>query len=182
MGFIDTWKTVIQTPSNFFENMPTSGGYEKPLKFAVICYIPLAILSILAGLITFDVTTILSSPLLLLLGVIAVLIQSFFVHIGVIIFAKENMKEFESTVRVVSYSSAVVLITNSVSWIPVIGTLISIPFTLYGIYLGVVGIMKVHQTTGFRAAMAYLSLLIAVGILVTVVIISAIYTNFLATY
>jgi len=37
--FIETWKKVITTPGDFFRDMPTSGGYEAPLKFAVVNYL-----------------------------------------------------------------------------------------------------------------------------------------------
>ena len=37
--FIGTWKKVITTPGDFFKEMPTSGGYEAPLKFAVVNYV-----------------------------------------------------------------------------------------------------------------------------------------------
>ncbi len=38
MDYIETWKEVIQRPSNFYRKMPTAGGYAEPLTFAAISY------------------------------------------------------------------------------------------------------------------------------------------------
>ena len=55
---------------------------------------------------------------------------------------------FEGTFRVGAYSS----VTSLVSWIPVIGSIAS----LYGIYLAIVGIREVHNTTTGKAALVVL--------------------------
>ena len=146
-GFIDTWMAVIETPSNFYEKMPTTGGYIEPLKFVVICDLPAAILIgiLYGGILSYSfgimgiIGFILFPALALLLGIIGAFIASILIDIGVTIFAGENKKPFESTFRIVSYSSAVFI----VSWVPLLGSLIA----LYGIYLLIVGIKKVHKTS-----------------------------------
>jgi hypothetical protein len=55
---------------------------------------------------------------------------------------------FEATFRVIAYSA----VTSLVSWIPFIGWILS----LYGIYLGIVGIREVHNTTTGKAALVVL--------------------------
>jgi len=35
----NTWLKVIKKPGDFFEQMPTMGGYADPIKFAAICYL-----------------------------------------------------------------------------------------------------------------------------------------------
>ncbi len=174
LGFIDTWKAVIKTPSNFFEKMSKTGGYVDPLKFLLICNIPSAIFmglfngAALASIL--GVATLAIAPLFMLIfTVIATFIGAIFVHIGVLIFAGKDRSGFEATFGILSYAQAVAV----VSWIPLIGI---IP-ALYGIYLGVVGIMKVHQTTGFRAVLAYLGIIFLLGVIVAAVVIFAIYSS-----
>jgi hypothetical protein len=50
--------------------------------------------------------------------------------------------------RVLAYSA----VTSLVSWVPFIGGILS----LYGIYLGIVGIREVHNTTTGKAAVVVL--------------------------
>ena len=38
MDYVETWKEVIQNPTDFYRRMPTSGGFGDPLTFAVINY------------------------------------------------------------------------------------------------------------------------------------------------
>src|SRR5665811_376653 len=45
MDYIETWKEVIQRPSDFFRKMPETGGYADPLTFAAISYIIYGLLS-----------------------------------------------------------------------------------------------------------------------------------------
>jgi hypothetical protein len=161
--------------------MPTTGGYTEPLKFVMICYIPMVILTLLSGIIAFDIITIIVSPFLFVFAVLGVFISSAIVHIGVLIFASKNMKGFEATMRVVSYTSAVTLITGIISMIPFIGVFISLPFTFYSLYIGVVGTMKVHQTTGFRALLAYILITLVLVIIVAAVVIFAIYSSMVSS-
>lgn len=52
-GYIETWKEVIQSPSNFYRRMPTTGGYADPLTFAAISF---AISGILSALLNFGIS------------------------------------------------------------------------------------------------------------------------------
>jgi hypothetical protein len=45
MGYIETWKEVMQRPSDFFREMPKTGGYADPLTFAAISFIIYALLA-----------------------------------------------------------------------------------------------------------------------------------------
>jgi hypothetical protein len=47
MGYIETWKKVMQRPSNFFKEMPKTGGYADPLTFAAINFIIYTLLTAL---------------------------------------------------------------------------------------------------------------------------------------
>jgi hypothetical protein len=179
MGFVDTWKAVIQTPSNFYENMPKTGGFVDPLKFLLICNVPSAIFMGLfygaaMGVILGPLVFVIMPPLILIATAIGAFIGAAFIHLGVLLFAGKDKSGFESTFRILSYAQAVAV----ASWIPLVGI---IP-ALYGLYLGVVGIMKVHQTTGFRAVMAYIGLVFLLGgVIVAAVVIFAIYSSMMST-
>lgn len=167
--FIDTWKEVLSKPSAFFTKMPPKGGYKEPLKFVLVCYIPFAIFTFFTEIFYLDFPALLLPPLALLIGIIVVFVQSIIVHVGVRIFAGEKNKGFESTLRVISYASA----TAVFLWIPIIGALIP----LYGIYLGIVGLMKVHKTTRIRAFLAYFGISTFIGIIAAAIAIYLIYSG-----
>jgi hypothetical protein len=166
-GFIETWKQILSKPSMFFTNMPTSGGYKDPLKFVLVCYIPFAIFAPFLGIPYLDFPVLTLPILALLIGLIVVFAQSLIVHAGVLIFARYYRQRFESTVRVISYAQA----TAVFLWIPIIGAILSI----YGIYLGIVGIMKVHKTTRIGAFFVYFGISTFIGIIGAAVAIYLIY-------
>lgn len=80
------------------------------------------------------------APLLILLSLY---IAAGIFHILVKIFVRPRATEFEATLRVVAYTSAVNLLT----WVPVVGLLAS----LYDLYLTFVGIREMHETATGRA-------------------------------
>ncbi|PXF62159.1 MAG: hypothetical protein C4B59_00675 [Candidatus Methanogaster sp.] len=138
--FIGTWKKVITTPGDFFKEMPTSGGYEEPLKFAVVNYL---ISGIGIALITFGsmFAAVIAAPIF---GIIALFIFGLMFHICFKIVGGSG--SYEGTVRIMAYASAV----EAISWIPIIGWIIG----LYAIYLGIVGGTFVHNITTLRSAIA----------------------------
>jgi len=138
--FIGTWKKVITTPGDFFKDMPTSDGYEAPLKFAVVNYI---IAGIGIALITFGsmFAAVIAAPIF---GIIGLFIFGLIFHICFKIVGGSG--SYEGTVRIMAYASAV----EAVSWIPIIGWIIG----LYAIYLGIVGGTFVHNITTLRSAIA----------------------------
>ncbi|MFL5992143.1 MAG: YIP1 family protein, partial [Rubrobacteraceae bacterium] len=69
-------------------------------------------------------------------------------HLLVMLIVGSRNSGFEATFRVVAYAA----VTSLVSWIPFIGAILS----LYGIYLGIVGIREVHNTTTGKAALVVL--------------------------
>ncbi|MFQ5976163.1 MAG: YIP1 family protein, partial [Candidatus Hydrothermarchaeales archaeon] len=163
MGFVDTWKEVVQNPSDFFEAMPKTGGYTEPLKFAVICFLPIAIfMGLIIPLIGFFLS--------LIFAVIGIFVGAIFLHIGVLIFANENHENYEATVRLISYQQAPTII----SWIPIVNIFAS----FYQFYLGVVGVMKVHKTSGIKAILAYIGIVLFFGfVIVGLIILFALYSR-----
>ena len=69
---------------------------------------------------------------------------------------------FGGTLRVGAYSS----VTSLVSWIPVIGWIAS----LYGIYLAIMGIREIHNTSTGKAAIVVLIPAVVVFLLVMLII------------
>lgn len=49
-NFTEIWKKVIINPTEFYKNMPTEGGYIKPLKFAIMNFIVFGIGSALINI------------------------------------------------------------------------------------------------------------------------------------
>ena len=148
--FIETWKKVITTPSGFFRDMPTSGGYDAPLKFAAANYIIAVFIFVIAAigqiLITTDSSLFMADRALLSVMVMPVVcIVGLFIS-GLIFYICFKIVggsgSYEGTVRIVSYASAVA----PVAWIPLIW--------IYPIYLTIVGGTFVHNITTVRSAIA----------------------------
>ena len=152
--FIGTWKKVITTPGDFFKEMPTSGGYGEPLKFAVVNYI---IAGIGMALISLGSAffMIVAMPIF---GIIGLFISGAILYVCFKIVGGSG--SYEGTVRMLSYVSAV----NVVAWIPIIGLIV----VLYAIYLEIVGGTFVHNITTMRSAIAIFIPLIVMVIIVVV--------------
>ena len=137
--FIGTWKKVITTPTDFFREMPTSGGYEAPLKFAVVNYviagIGMALISLGGAFFM-----IVAMPIT---GVIWLFINGLIFHICFKIAGGHG--SYEGTVRIFSYASAAI----AFAWIPIIGQIIG----LYGLYVKIIGGTFVHNITMAKSAM-----------------------------
>ena len=178
--FIGTWKKVITTPSDFFREMPTSGGYEAPLKFAVVNYIIAGIGTALVSILAF---TFLSSLLPMtsfwsgsafsfgsalsniiitpITGIIGLFISGAILYVCFKIVGGSG--SYEGTVRILSYTSAV----NAVSWIPILGWIVA----LYAIYLIIVGGTFVHNITTMRSVIAIFIPVIVVGIIMALLVV-----------
>ena len=138
-SWIGCWKEVILRPKEFFDVMPTDGGYSNPLFFALVCWV---IGGILTAVVRISPASIILFPISALVGL---LIVSVILYLSATLIVK-GAGTFEGTFRVGSYTSALSVLT----WIPIIGPLIGI----YGIYLLVVGIERVHKLTTREAVIA----------------------------
>lgn len=180
MGYINTWKEVILRPSDFYRNMPKAGGYADPLTFAAISFIIYGLLSALvAGIFGrtmymgdmyggmygdtggFSFFAILTTVIMLpIVGIISLFIEAAILYIIYKILGGEG--SYESTVRFISYATAVLVI----SWIPIVGWIAGI----YGIYLYIVGGMYAHDVSMGKSAVAVLLPTILLLILLVLVI------------
>lgn len=152
-SFLGVVKTVVIKPSDFFQNMPTTGGYAAPVIFLVIC---LAISGIISAIIWGYLGAFLY---FFIFGLIFSFIGAAILHFIAQQFF-EGKGTYEGMYRVVAYAGVV----NLVTWIPVVGI---IAF-FYWLYLQVVGVEKIHQIT---AGQAVVTVLIALAVYIILILI-----------
>jgi hypothetical protein len=152
-SFIAAVQAVVLRPVDFFRGILRQGDLINPLIFAIICYEVSAILGGLLSLVGFSgsrgfgafIISIILAPIFAAIGLF---IGAGILYLLVMVIVGSRNSGFEATFRVVAYSA----VTSLVSWIPFIGWILS----LYGIYLGIVGIREVHNTTTGKAALVIL--------------------------
>jgi hypothetical protein len=141
-SFIGLMKTVLVRPSDFYQHMPTTGGFSPPFVFLAIC---LGVAGISAAIIAgVDVFLFLK---LVIFGAIFSFIGAGILHLIAQQFF-EGKGAYEGVYRTVAYAGVVNLLT----WIPVVGFLAG----LYGLYLQIVGLENVHKITAGQAVVTVL--------------------------
>ncbi len=166
--FISTVQGVALRPVTFFRGILRQGDFINPLIFAIICF---EVFTILSGLLSLAgigqqqgfggfIISLILAPII---AAVVLFIGAGIWHLLVMLFVKPTNAGYEATFRVAAYSTVVYL----VSWIPILGWLLS----LYGIYLGIVGVREVHGTTTGRAALVVLLPIAVIGFLVFVLLI-----------
>jgi hypothetical protein len=166
MDYIDTWKSVMQSPSEFYRKMPKTGGYADPLIFAAINFAVFGLMTALfnrgmyGGIYSgreFGFFIVFGSLIMTpIFGIISLFIEALILY--VIYRLLGGSGTYEGTVRFISYATAVLLL----SWIPFIGWIVG----LYGIYLYIVGGMHVHDVGMGRSILAVILPTILVFLLV----------------
>jgi hypothetical protein len=169
-SFINTVRNVVTAPADFFRGIRREGDFVNPLIFAIICYEVSAILGGLLSLVGVSGSRGIGSFLIGIVlapigAAIALFIGAGILHLLVMLIIGSRNAGFEGTFRVGAYSA----VTSLVSWIPIIGLIAS----LYGIYLAIVGMREVHNTTTGKAALVVLIPAVVV-ILLALLIIAAI--------
>jgi hypothetical protein len=164
-SFVDTVRRVVLQPVGFFAGLPRSGSLLNPLVFALICTEISVILGGILGLLGVregfvagygfqipenqDFGEFIGSVIFAPIGsAISVFVVAGIGHLLVMLVVGATNSGFGATFRVASYAS----VTSLVSWIPIIGGLLG----LYGIYLAVVGIREMHETTTGKAVIVVL--------------------------
>jgi len=168
-SFINTVRNVITAPVGFFRGIRREGDLVNPLIFAIICYEVSAILGGLLGLVGLSMggtqgfgSFLISIILAPIFAAIGLFIGAGILHLLVMLIVGSRNSGFEGTFRVSAYSS----VTSLVSWIPFVGWIAS----LYGIYLAIMGIREVHNTSTGRAAIVVLIPAVVVLLLVLLII------------
>jgi hypothetical protein len=184
MDYIETWKEVMQSPSDFYREMPTTGGYADPLTFAAISFIIYALLTALLTVLfghamymggmyggMYDgmyggargfgffaiLMTVIFTPIA---GIISLFIEAAILYIIYKILGGTG--SYEGTVRFICYATAVLVL----SWIPFLGWVVGI----YGIYLYIVGGMYVHDVSMTRSVIAVLLPVLLVFLFMAIII------------
>ena len=155
-SFADLVRRVVLQPVGFFAGLPRRGSLLNPLVFALICT---EIAAILGGILSLAgvggafvtgygfqvpenqglgefIGSVVFAPIGSAIGVFVV---AGIAHLLVRLVVGANNAGFGATFRVAAYTS----VTSLVSWIPFVGGLLA----LYGIYLAVVGLREMHDTT-----------------------------------
>ena len=173
-SFADVVHQVILQPVGFFAGLPRRASLLNPLVFALICT---EIAVILGGILRlagvggafvsgygFQVPEnqgfgefIGSVVLAPIGGTIGVFVVAVIAHLLVRLVVGATNAGFGATFRVAAYTS----VTSLVSWIPFVGGLLA----LYGIYLAVVGIREMHNTTTGKALVVVLLPVIVIVVL-----------------
>lgn len=159
-SFIPTARAVAFQPVAFFAAIPRQKGFANPLVFAIICA---EVAAIIGGVLALTggrgVAFLVSSVVATAIGAaVGSFIIAGIAHLLVMWIIGPTNAGFEATFRTVTYAS----VTELVSWIPLIGGLLS----LYGIYLAIIGIREVHQTTTGKAATVVLIPVAVIGVLI----------------
>ncbi len=153
-SFVQTVRAVTLEPASFFRNLAHSASTGNAVVFAVVCVVVNLVLAELAA--SFDppppggagipdgwsIVTLVLSPLLAWLGLyILTAVQ----HLFVAVFVRPR-RGFDMTLRISAYASTLALF----SWVPFVGHLAS----LYGLYVTMVGVRELHETSTARALLA----------------------------
>ena len=190
MNYIKTWKEVMLRPSDFFRRMPTTGGYNDPIIFALISIVLSVLFFVLFrhGMFIFGVQSsilklgIMHGPIFNFLTYsniikpFAIGIQCSFIMaqaFNLVSKALGGTGSYEGTIRFLSYATAVQIL----SWIPLIGLIVWI----YGLYLNIVGGSFVHKVSMGKSAIAILLpvvILIIIFIVAGIAILGAIISGF----
>lgn len=166
-SFIRMVRNVVTAPVRFFRGIIGHNGLVNPLIFAIICYEVAAILGGLLALVGISgqrgfgsfLASLILAPIFATIGLF---IGAGILHLLVMLIVGSRNAGFAGTFRVSAYSS----VTSLVSWIPVIGWIAS----LYGIYLAIVGVREVHNTSTGKAAIVVLVPAVVVFLLVLVIV------------
>lgn len=146
--FPDAWRRVMTDPQGFFAAMPETGGLQEPAVFLALC----AAINAAGHLLGWGLMAV---WVLVFQVVGAAIVAAILVLIAQHLF--EGRAGFEATFRVVAYASA----PSVVFWVPLLGALAG----LYGVYLLIRGIERVHGFNTERAVLTVLLALLAVWLL-----------------
>jgi hypothetical protein len=148
-SFIGVWKRVTTEPRSFFQEMPVSGGLQNPLLFTTV--------SLAFGSLGFLIFGPRGLALWFLIGGI---VRGFVAAAILMVVARQmfgGAGDYQATYRVLAYASAPVALL----WIPLVSPLIAI----YGLFLVVVGLERVHS---FDAVKSVLTVLLGVVVLAAI--------------
>lgn len=199
MSWIKEWfnksLSITKNPKKFFENLYAANSSTYAIKFAatsgafaaVVSYVILAIMLLAMGTIIGTAIFGLGLPIIIIflilmpifyviLYILSVLLQSFLVHIFVLIFGGSD---FKKTLEALSYPTGIMALTLWLSFIPVIGPIIGLVITAWVTYADVMGIKGFHQISTVKALLAVvLPLVIMIALIMLLLFIPFFYGEF----
>jgi hypothetical protein len=147
--FPAAWRRVMTDPHGFFADMPETGGLGEPTLFLALCAAVNAAGRLLVGW-----------GLGAALGSFVVQVVGAYVAAAILVLVAQHLFQgragFEATFRVIAYAAA----PSVVLWVPLVGALA----WLYGAYLVVRGVERVHALDATRAVLTVLVGLVAVSL------------------
>lgn len=154
-SLIQTSRLILLNPSSFFKRMPISGGINQPMWYALVMETLGAVLGYIWSIVFGNASTLsvgnigklvvlaLSIPFLIFVSLV---IWAGLTHISVKLLSSSK-SDFESTLRIICYSSA----SEVFSLIPVMGGVIN---AIYKMYLVGFGLKEIHNLTTGKAVLA----------------------------
>lgn len=152
---VETWKEVLLRPSDFYREMPKTGGYIDPILFATVNLAISALFYLLFNSKAYIFKDAVSSApmfgaiIIFIFGLGALFIEATVLYI--IYKALGGTGTYEGTARFVLYASAAPMFI----WVPLVGWI----FGIYQLYLYIVGGKFVHNISIERSALAILLLI-----------------------
>lgn len=168
LDYFETWKEVVQKPSDFYREMPKTGGYFYPMVFAAINIAIYFFLSLIFNPDEYDFRDF--SPAMMVMAAIMIpIIATFalFIDATLLYFIQKALGgkgTYEGTAKIVLYSSATALFL----WIPLVGWLSGI----YQLYLYIVGGKYVCGMSMERSALVVFTSILLVIVLIALISIS----------
>jgi hypothetical protein len=145
-SFIGVMKTVLVRPNDFYQHMPTIGGYSPPFVFLAVCAGFSAILAAAIAKVGW------SEGVFLVLKLFIFHVMFSFIGAGILHLIAQQFFEgkggYEGVYRTVAYAGVVYLVT----WIPIVGFFAY----LFGLYLQTLGLERVHTITAGQAVVTAL--------------------------
>jgi hypothetical protein len=173
-SFVQTAREIVLNPVGFFRGIRRQGDFLNPLVFAIICAVISGLLAGIIGLLISLATgngfgsafgglfgTLIITPIGTAIGLF---IWAAIYHLLVLLIIRPSHAGYEGTFRVVAYAS-VLQLASWLAAIPILGILVIIAITIYGVVLSVIGIREVHATTTGRAAAVVLIPVVIFGLL-----------------
>jgi hypothetical protein len=181
-SFVDVLRCVVLHPVVFFAGIPRREGLRNPFLFALIGIVIGAVLNAVVGLVgvqsSFQSYEGLLGPLglssqsfagfvasivfLVVIGIVSLVVAAAIYQLVVGLLLRRGNAGFRATFRVVAYTAGV---TNLVGWIPILGLLV----ILYGLYLQIVGLREVHETTTGKAILVLVIPFVAVFLITALI-------------
>ncbi|MCX6768218.1 MAG: Yip1 family protein [Candidatus Micrarchaeota archaeon] len=164
----EQWKNTLMNPEKTLAGQKKKASLEEGVKQLAIA---LVVAGVISGIITtlytlgLGVASIVIAPIAMLIGGLigAVIVNAL---VWVVAKALEGKGSYGTQFHLVSLVYAPVLVLTSIlNIIPVLGGLIGMLVSLYGLYLSILAVKEAHSFSIMRAAVAVLLPVIVIGVI-----------------